>query len=80
MSESPDGGNGSVAVLSDRGRIEDFLRADAGLHLYELGDLDDFFWPRTTWCGWQSDGNSQSVSAQLGLSFCNARNNPATRA
>jgi ribosomal protein S18 acetylase RimI-like enzyme len=25
-----------------------FLR-DPALHLYELGDLDPFFWPRTTW-------------------------------
>lgn len=27
---------------------ERLLRAPA-LHLYELGDLDDFFWPHTTW-------------------------------
>ncbi|MEM6289989.1 MAG: GNAT family N-acetyltransferase [Myxococcota bacterium] len=31
--------------------IEPFLRADALLHIYELGDLDPFFWPKTTWYG-----------------------------
>jgi ribosomal protein S18 acetylase RimI-like enzyme len=26
------------------------------MHLYELGDLDDFFWPHTTWYGLEDDG------------------------
>lgn len=29
--------------------IEDLLRRNVYLHLYALGDLDDFFWPYTTW-------------------------------
>jgi ribosomal protein S18 acetylase RimI-like enzyme len=33
----------------DRDRIEAFLRRDRELHVYELGDLDPFFWPLTTW-------------------------------
>jgi GNAT superfamily N-acetyltransferase len=37
--------------LIDRSEIEAFLRRDTLLHLYELGDLDDFFWPHTTWFG-----------------------------
>lgn len=40
---------GEVVELRDRERIATHLRRDVGLHLYELGDLDDFFWPRTTW-------------------------------
>lgn len=35
-------------------RIEGFLRTDPGLYLYLLGDLDDFFWPHTSWYGWQA--------------------------
>lgn len=38
----------------DRARIGTALRRDVGLHLYEIGDLDDFFWPRTRWYAWES--------------------------
>jgi ribosomal protein S18 acetylase RimI-like enzyme len=37
--------------LRDRSRIEAFLRRDPLLHGYELGDLDDRFWPDTIWYG-----------------------------
>jgi ribosomal protein S18 acetylase RimI-like enzyme len=39
----------TVERLVDRGAIEARLRRDAAIHLYELGDLDDFFWPHTAW-------------------------------
>ncbi len=42
--------------LHDRAIIETFLRQDPDLHLYALGDLDDFFWPYTTWYASQVDG------------------------
>ena len=32
------------------------------MHAYELGDLDDFFWPRTRWLGWQPDGRVEQVA------------------
>ncbi|MGE5185443.1 MAG: GNAT family N-acetyltransferase [Acidobacteriota bacterium] len=35
--------------VTDRAWIRQRLRADPALHLYELGDLDDFFWPHTRW-------------------------------
>jgi len=35
--------------LHDRDTIETFLRGNVFLHIYSLGDLDDFFWPYTTW-------------------------------
>lgn len=35
--------------LHDRDVIEPMLRHDTYLHLYEIGDLDDFSWPYTTW-------------------------------
>src|SRR5437868_2648858 len=35
--------------LHDKQTIEAFLRQNTFLHLYEIGDLDDFFWQYTTW-------------------------------
>jgi len=35
--------------IRDKRRIEKFLREDPMVHLYEIGDLDDFFWPQTSW-------------------------------
>lgn len=35
--------------LHDKVEIEGFLRKAPFVHLYELGDLDDFFWPYTSW-------------------------------
>jgi ribosomal protein S18 acetylase RimI-like enzyme len=35
--------------IHDKAVIERFLLRDPFLHLYELGDLDDFFWPYTSW-------------------------------
>ncbi|MEO6887396.1 MAG: GNAT family N-acetyltransferase [Ktedonobacteraceae bacterium] len=35
--------------LHNKHEIEAFLLDKPLLHLYELGDLDDFFWPYTTW-------------------------------
>jgi ribosomal protein S18 acetylase RimI-like enzyme len=38
-----------MQVLHDRDTIERLLSQNMPLHLYELGDLDEFFWPYTTW-------------------------------
>lgn len=35
--------------VHDRDELAALLRKDPALHAYELGDLDDFFWPYTTW-------------------------------
>jgi GNAT superfamily N-acetyltransferase len=35
--------------LYDKKEIESFLRRNVYLHIYAIGDLDDFFWPYTTW-------------------------------
>jgi ribosomal protein S18 acetylase RimI-like enzyme len=35
--------------VHDRAELAALLRKDTALHAYELGDLDDFFWPWTTW-------------------------------
>ena len=39
----------NVCFLYDRKEIETFLRKNTFLHIYGIGDLDDFFWPCTTW-------------------------------
>lgn len=39
----------NVVCLHDKSRIETFLRVNIYLHIYSIGDLDDFFWPYTTW-------------------------------
>ncbi len=40
-----------AVFLHDKHTIATYLRRDAALHLYALGDLDDFFWPYTVWYG-----------------------------
>jgi len=38
-----------LITLTDRVAIERYLRRDTPLNIYLIGDLDDFFWPHTTW-------------------------------
>ncbi len=35
--------------LHNKDQIEAFLRRDTLLNIYQLGDLDDYFWPHTNW-------------------------------
>lgn len=52
-----------LVCLHDRDAIETALRRDPETHLYEIGDLDDFFWPLTTWYGLEDeDGALRSVA------------------
>lgn len=52
----------NVQHLDDRARIEAFLCRNPELHIYSLGDLDDFFWPYTTWYGWQENGELKDIA------------------
>jgi ribosomal protein S18 acetylase RimI-like enzyme len=38
-----------VRAEHDRAVLADLLSRDPVLHAYQLGDLDDFFWPYTSW-------------------------------
>lgn len=38
-----------MIILHDKSQIEAFLQKNVFLHIYSLGDLDDFFWPYTIW-------------------------------
>lgn len=51
-----------VISLSDRARLRAYLRRAPALHLYELGDLDDFFWPRTRWYALEDGGDLAAVA------------------
>ncbi len=48
-------------ILDDKNEIQSFLKDNIFLHIYSLGDLDDFFWPYTTWYGLKSDGRLKAV-------------------
>lgn len=39
----------TIRTSHDRDELAALLGRDPHLHAYELGDLDDFYWPYTTW-------------------------------
>jgi hypothetical protein len=47
--------------LHDKAGIERVLRRNVYLHLYSIGDLDDFFWPYTTWYATAGDAGTTSI-------------------
>jgi len=51
-----------MKALTEKHIIEGFLRRNAALHLYELGDLDDFFFPYTTWYAHGENGVIESLA------------------
>jgi len=53
-----------TSIIRDKQKILDFLLKEPELQLYLIGDLDDFFWPHTTWyC--LSDKNEPEVVGLL---------------
>jgi GNAT superfamily N-acetyltransferase len=52
----------NIEILANKLEIERWLRIDAALHLYELGDLDDFFWPHTKWFGLRRSGSLNALA------------------
>jgi GNAT superfamily N-acetyltransferase len=49
-------------ITGDKSEIYRFLSKAPDLHLYMIGDLDDFFWPHTTWYAIYDNGEMQSVA------------------
>jgi len=47
--------------VGDKAEIEAFLRRNTFLHIYGLGDLDDYFWRFTTWYGLTDGGRIQAI-------------------
>lgn len=52
----------TIVCLHDREHIAAFLRREAPLHLYALGDLDPFFWPHTLWYGLEIAGELRQIA------------------
>jgi ribosomal protein S18 acetylase RimI-like enzyme len=52
----------TITSIDDPARIEAFARRDPALHLYEIGDLDPFFWPRTRWWGLARAGELHAIA------------------
>jgi ribosomal protein S18 acetylase RimI-like enzyme len=48
--------------LHDKKEIERFFKKNVYLHLYSIGDLDNFFWPYTTWYGFKSNEHIDAIA------------------
>jgi ribosomal protein S18 acetylase RimI-like enzyme len=48
--------------LHEKKEIERYLRKNVSLNIYSIGDLDDFFWPYTSWYGFQSNGKICAIA------------------
>jgi RimJ/RimL family protein N-acetyltransferase len=52
----------ATILLQDKKEIARFLRKNVYLHIYGIGDLDDFFWPYTTWYGIKQEETLEAVA------------------
>ncbi|MBU1109038.1 MAG: GNAT family N-acetyltransferase [Candidatus Riflebacteria bacterium] len=52
----------NYACLHDKKEIESFLRKNVSLHLYSIGDLDNFFWPYTIWYGLRDNETIRAIA------------------
>ena len=50
-----------LVSLHKKEEIATMLGRDPALHIYTLGDLDDFFWPYTTWYALTDKGDIHAV-------------------
>lgn len=48
--------------LTDRAAICAYLQRHVPLHIYQIGDLDDFFWPHTEWWSWPGEGTTEALA------------------
>jgi RimJ/RimL family protein N-acetyltransferase len=51
-----------IRKLTSRDELLGYLSVDPALNLYLIGDLDDFFWPWTTWYGLYERDRLKSVA------------------
>jgi ribosomal protein S18 acetylase RimI-like enzyme len=51
-----------IRTSRNKNEIYSFLSRNKGLYLYLIGDLDDFFWPHTTWYTALVNGKVVSVA------------------
>lgn len=48
-------------LIHDKRELENFLLKHRQLNFYLLGDLDDFFWPYTSWFALEEDGQISAL-------------------
>src|SRR5690554_6354998 len=58
-----------VEIIHDKHVLLEFLLKEAGLQIYLIGDLDEFFWHKTVWYGLRRDGILKSVA----LLYCESQ-------
>jgi len=51
-----------LQVLHNKSNIHSFLKKSAELQIYLIGDLDDFYWRKTTWYGFVEKNKILSVA------------------
>jgi len=51
-----------LQVLHDKTTILSFLKKNSGLQIYSIGDLDDFFWPKTIWYALKDADTIKSIA------------------
>ena len=51
-----------IVCLHNKDMIADVLLHNPGLNIYAIGDLDDFFWPSTTWYGLRQDRELRQIA------------------
>lgn len=55
----------SYEKIISKAEIESYCRRTTGLYLYQLGDLDPFFWPQTIWYGLRTRGSKRLCALVL---------------
>jgi len=48
--------------IHDKNELEEYLLKYRHLNFYHLGDLDDFFWPFTSWLGYKEKGEVHALT------------------
>jgi len=51
-----------VEIINDKILLHDYLIRDKYLHLYEIGDLDDFFFGETVWYSGVENGDAKAIA------------------
>lgn len=51
-----------IQIIKNRPALEKYFRQDLPLHLYSLGDLDDFYWPKITCYGIQTGKELKNIT------------------
>jgi ribosomal protein S18 acetylase RimI-like enzyme len=54
-------------ILTDKSILEHSFRKNPSLNIYQLGDLDDFFWKYTTWYGDDAENPQNIILVYAGV-------------